>query len=107
MTSPRFRVRTAARRDLGGHADFLLAEAGADVALRFVVNARESFAGLADQPGLGPVIQSRNPRLAGIRKWRVRGFPKFLIFYVPAPDFIRIVRVLHAAADWWAILDVE
>ena len=107
MTLPRFRVRTAARRDLANHADYLLVEAGAEVALRFVANARESFAALASQPRMGPMVQSRNPRLAGIRKWRVKGFPKFLIFYVPEPDFIRIVRVLHSAADWWAILDIE
>jgi len=30
-----------------------------------------------------------------------------LIFYLPHPDGITIVRVLHAARDWWRLLDLE
>jgi toxin ParE1/3/4 len=48
----------------------------------------------------------RDPRLAGPRKWRINGFEKFLIFYLPRPDRVSIVRVLHAAQDWWGILGI-
>ncbi len=44
--------------------------------------------------------------LAGLRKWRVRDFPKFLIFYQTRPDGVSIVRVLHASQDWWKLLGI-
>jgi len=42
-----------------------------------------------------------------MRKWRVKGFESFLIFYMTRQDGISIVRVLHAAQDWWRLLDIE
>jgi toxin ParE1/3/4 len=52
-------------------------------------------------------LRTRSPELAGIRKWRVKGFENFLIFYETRVDAISIVRVLHAAQDWWQLLDIE
>lgn len=69
--------------------------------------AIETFAKLAISPKKGPAIGSRNLRLAGLRKWRVDGFPKVLIFYTPIVDGVRIIRVTHAAQDWWSLLDVD
>jgi len=37
-------------------------------------------------------------------KWRVPDFEDFLIFYLPRRDGISVVRVLHAAQDWWSLL---
>lgn len=107
LSRTQFRIRTAARRDLDAYVDYLLAAAGAGSASRFTAAARSSFAALAESPHMGMAVESGNPRLAGLRKWRVKGFPKLLIFYQPAADSIRIVRVVHAAADWWALLDVN
>jgi len=42
--------------------------------------------------------------LANVRKWRVNGFDNHLVFYEPRPDGVSIVRVLHAASDWWGVL---
>ena len=53
-----------------------------------------------------PLSLLRAPRLAGLRKWRVDGFEKFLIFYLPRQGGISIVRVLHAAQDWWGLLGI-
>ncbi len=50
-------------------------------------------------PGIGERRESRNPRLHGLRIWRVEGFENHLIFYRPADDGIEIVRVLHGARD--------
>jgi toxin ParE1/3/4 len=107
LSGPQVRIRADARRDLDRHSDYLLAEAGAAAADRFVSAARQSFDAIAENPGIGPPLTSANPRLAGMRKWRVKGFPRILIFYVPARHGVRIVRVLHAAQDWWALVDVE
>lgn len=58
-------------------------------------------------PGIGERRESPNPRLAGLRVWRVEGFEKHLIFYRPAGDGIEIVRVLHGARDIDSILADE
>ena len=57
--------------------------------------------------GLGERWPSANPRLAGLRSWRIEGFEKHLIFYRPADDGIDIVRVIHAARDVGTVLDLE
>ena len=41
-----------------------------------------------------------------MRKWPVNGFEKFLIFYLPSGNGVTIVRVLHAAQDWWGLLGI-
>jgi toxin ParE1/3/4 len=41
-----------------------------------------------------------------MRKWQVKGFEKFLIFYLPHSKGVSIVRVLHAAQDWWSLLGI-
>jgi toxin ParE1/3/4 len=106
LTQARFVVRAAAQRDLNAFADYLEAEAGKDIAYRFVDAAQSSFKSLGETPGLGAAVPSRNPALAGLRKWHVAGFPNHLIFYRPEETNVRIFRVLHAASDWWASLDI-
>jgi toxin ParE1/3/4 len=56
---------------------------------------------------MGAALSSRNPKLAGVRKWRVSEFDKYLISYLPRPDDVSLVRVLHAAQDWLYLLGVE
>lgn len=80
---------------------YLAENAGSNVADRFLANSEASFGDLALQPGIGSPLLLRSPELAGMRKWRVQEFEKFLIFYLPRHDGVSIVRVLHAAQDWW------
>src|SRR5688572_20819431 len=95
-----------ARDDLIEHYVYLAVEAGEEIAERFFENAEASFRFLASHPDIGAPLTLRAPELAGMRKWRVDAFDNVLIFYVPRPDGVAIVRVLHAARDWWALLDV-
>ncbi|HEX6005515.1 MAG TPA: type II toxin-antitoxin system RelE/ParE family toxin [Burkholderiales bacterium] len=37
----------------------------------------------------------------------VKNFDNHLIFYTVRPDGVSIVRVLHAARDWWSLLGLE
>ncbi len=96
--------RAAARRDLEDHFVHLAQNAGQDVAERFLISAESSFADLAHQPLMGAPLMLRPPELATMRKWRVRDFDNYLIFYQPRPDGVSIVRVLYAARDWWSLL---
>jgi toxin ParE1/3/4 len=99
--------RAAARRDLVEHFVYLAENAGLDAADRFLANAEASFTDLARQPLIGAPLKLRAPELAGLRKWRVKGFDNHLIFYFPRGDGVSILRVLHAARDWWSLLGIE
>lgn len=96
--------REAARRDLVDHFVYLAENASLDVAERFLTQAEASFLDLAGQPKMGAPLTLKHPDLAGMRKWRVKGFDNHLIFYQPHPNGVSIVRVLHAATDWWTLL---
>ena len=94
----------AAKRDLVEHFVYLAENAGLDVADRFLLQTDESFSALGSHPGLGVELALQGAETAGMRKWRVSGFEKFLIFYRPRADGVSIVRVLHATQDWWGVL---
>lgn len=107
MIQRRYEVRRAARHDLNTYSDHLLAEAGAETMLRFVDMARQSFGSIAEMPGRGSPVESADFRLTGMRKRRVDGFPRVLIFYIQKADAIQIVRVLHSAQDWQTLFDAD
>ena len=86
--------RASARRDLVEDYVYLAGHAGIETAERFLSSADESFSDLARHPGMGTALSLRDPKLTGLRKWRVNGFENFLIFY------------LHAAQDWWNLLGI-
>lgn len=101
------RQRAAARRDLIDHFVYLRETAGLEVAERFLTAAESTFHDLAGQPLIGAPLALRDPRLRGLRKWQVKGFDSVLVFYLPRADGVSIVRVLHAARDWWRVLGIE
>ena len=107
MSAASVSISPAARADLDDTILWLRAEADGETAARFAVAADTTFNKLAQSPRIAPAAGSRQVRLKTIRKWKVAGFPKMLIFFDPLADGIEIIRILHAAADWWAILDVE
>ncbi len=99
--------REAARRDLIDHFVHLVENASVDVADRFLARAEETFGDLARQPLMGAPLNLKNPALASVRKWRVKDFENHLVFYQPRLGGVSIVRVLHAASDWWQLLGFE
>lgn len=100
-------TRPAARRDLVEHYVYLAENAGEEIADRFLANAEARFTGLTEYPEMGVPLRLRQPELAGLRKWQVKDFEKFLIFYLARRDGVSIVRVLHAAQDWWGVLGID
>jgi toxin ParE1/3/4 len=98
--------RASAKRDLVEHYVYLAEHAGIDTAERFLSNADDSFKDLSRHPAMGVALFLRDPTLTGLRKWRVNGFEKFLIFYLPRPGAVSVLRVLHAAQDWWSLLGI-
>jgi toxin ParE1/3/4 len=104
---PKIYQRAAAQRNLVEQFVYLAENAGLDVADRSLANAEASFNELAGQPMMGAPLTLQNPLLAGLRKWAVKDFENHLIFYLPRSDGVSIIRVLHAARDWWTLLGIE
>jgi len=88
----------AAMRDFLEQFDYIAMDSEA-VALRFLAAAEASFRVLAQNPTMGVACEFRGPRGKGLRRWRVKGFEHYLIFYRPFSDRIEIARVLHGARD--------
>src|SRR5687768_9280152 len=103
----RVRQRAAVRRDLVEHFVYLAENAGLGTAERFLEQAELSFNDLATNPMIGAALTLQHPELTGIRKWRINDFDNYLIFYLPRPDGVSVVRVLHSARDWWGLLGIE
>ena len=99
-----YRLLPAADRDPDNQAAYLATQASLEMALRFYDAASSTFGKIAGTPGMGEPWPSADPRLAGLRVWRIRGFEKHLIFYRHAADAIEIVRVLHGARDIESVL---
>jgi toxin ParE1/3/4 len=72
--NPMVRKRPAAQRDLLEHFVTLGEQAGEATALRFLRAAEATFAELAAMPHMGRAEDFDNPRLTGMRRWRVRDF---------------------------------
>ena len=104
---PRIHQHATARRDLVEHFVYLAENAGLVTAERFLTSAEASFNDLAGQPMIGVPLTLRHSALVGMRKWHVKDFDNILIFYLPRPDGVLIVRPLHAAQDWWGLWGIE
>ena len=104
---PTVYTRAAARQDLIEHYVYLTENGNPDIAERFLSNAETSFSILSQRPMMGSPLAFRSLELAGMRKWQVNEFDNILIFYLPRHNGVSIVRVLHAAQDWWELLGIR
>ncbi|MBE9234406.1 type II toxin-antitoxin system RelE/ParE family toxin [Cuspidothrix issatschenkoi LEGE 03284] len=99
-------IRPKASADLDEQFAYI-AQSNFDAALSFFDATRQTFSQIAQLPGIGSVYDIGNPRLAGLRKWQVKGFEKYLIFYSEGDEYIEIVRLIYAARDISQILAEE
>lgn len=104
--SSRVTSRPRAKWDLVEQA-YYFAEENPDLADRFLSAAELAFERLAELPLLGKARDFEAPRLTGLRMWPIPGFERHLIFYLPMPGGIEVVRVLHSARDLAAIFSAE
>ncbi len=90
--------RTKATNDVDEAVDHYIAEAGADVATRFVDELERAIRQLELHPELGSLRFAFELHLPGVRSFRVDGFPH-LIFYLVREDRLDVLRVLHSSRD--------
>jgi toxin ParE1/3/4 len=99
-------IRPKADIDLDEQALFIGLDS-IDAAIRFYGAATAAFERLLTMPELGVARPLGSTRLEGLRMWPIPDFPNYLIFYLPSPSDIEIVRVLHGARDIPEILEAE
>ncbi len=102
--SPSVHKTPQAERDLIDCA-MRIAEGSVEAAERFLDAVEQTFALLASMPHMGQACEFRSPRAQGLRRWRVRGFENYLIFYRPHENGVAIIRVLYGARDLESIFE--
>jgi toxin ParE1/3/4 len=96
---PRFSVRPFAWREINAELDYLEEQAGLETAERFLDNLISSFELLAQTPKMGVRCGFTRPAARKLRRWPVKGFENWLIFYYPKLYGVEVVHVMHGARD--------
>ena len=86
---------------------FYFAQNAPEVKNRFYQAIDKTVRVLARSPNLGERFPTQNPKLQGMRVWRIDGFPNHLIFYHSTGGRLEILRVFHGARDYATILGEE
>ena len=102
---PRFTVRPLAWREINAQLDYLEKHAGLETAERFLDQLISSFEDLSRMPKVGMLCGFSKPATRGLRRWPVKGFENWLIFYQPRRYGVEIVHVIHGARDIESLLD--
>ena len=99
-------IRKTADAEIDQIARFL-AQSSLNVALRFYEAIDETTKLLAWMPRLGKQRIARDPALAELRSWSVKGFGDYLIFYLPRKRGIEVLHVVHGSRDLPRHMGVE
>ncbi|CAD5941057.1 hypothetical protein PCC9214_01928 [Planktothrix tepida] len=99
-------ITPKASQDIDDHFMYI-SSINQNAALRFFDAVRETLANLARMSEIGSLYPINNVHLEKLRRWSVKGFEKYLIFYLSFEDRILIVRILHSARDIERILKEE
>lgn len=77
--------------DLAEELNWLNERAGPEVAERWYEAVCAAIEQLRENPGLGRPRRDLKP--PGIRSWRVKGFARWLLFYLERPDALVFLRL--------------
>jgi toxin ParE1/3/4 len=97
--TPEITLRPRARIDLLEQFAWFGEESSVELAERYLAAVEETCSLLATQPLMGAVYETSVAELREMRRFRVKGFDNYLIFYQKTDIGIEVVRVLHGARD--------
>jgi toxin ParE1/3/4 len=72
---------------------------------RFRHDLQTTLGRLERLPDSGGPLDPPSPRYPAMRVARLARFKRYAVYYLPTPDGILVVRVLHTSRDASAILD--
>ena len=96
---PAITHRHRARLDVLEQFVYFGEQAGVELARRYLAAIDTTCLQLLKNPGIGMPYDSGIARLDGLRRVPVKGFEKYLVFYLPRHNGVDVVRVLHGARD--------
>jgi toxin ParE1/3/4 len=100
-------IRDVAEAEIDQIARYLVQQGSLSIGLRFYDAVDNSCRLLAPMPRLGKQRIAIDPSLAGLRSWSVKGFRKYLIFYLPLKDGIEVLHVMHGSRDLPRVIGLE
>lgn len=107
MSDSHYVVRPKADRDLEEQAFYYATVASPELGHRFLVAAHDTFALLATQPNMGWHMKLKREGLERLRVFRVSGFERSLVLYIPLLDGVEILRVVHGSRNLHTLLRRE
>jgi toxin ParE1/3/4 len=96
---PRLVLADAAAVDILDQADWYSHQSAPTLSKRWENAVSAALLRVAKNPSAGNPCKFRSPELIGVRKARIEGFPKHLLFYRIRGSEIFIFRIVHGARD--------
>jgi toxin ParE1/3/4 len=91
--------RPAARRDLFQIHEYLNREVSLELADRFLMALEHTVQQIGGFPYAGSLFPARWIRALEIRRWPVKEFPRYIIYYAVGTRRVSLLRILHSARD--------
>ena len=95
--------QAAAERDIFEYAVYLELKSP-QASDRFLHAVEATIARLSSSPGIGQAVEIRGLDYPGLRCGTVDRFKNYVVYYVPIPKGIEVVRVIHGARGDEALL---
>ena len=96
---PSVTQRPRARLDLVEQFVWFGEQVGVELAERYFAAVDATYLRLVDHPHSGVSYNTGVAGLKGLRRIPVKDFGSYMLFYLPRPDGIDVIRVLHGARD--------
>ena len=100
----RILITPLANQDIDANVNYLRVY-NERAAFRLFDSIRLTLTQIAKIPKIGVSYPLQNSRLAGLRKWPIKDFSNYIIFYLEKPEKIEVVRILHGARDIRFVLE--
>jgi toxin ParE1/3/4 len=89
----------AAIADILEQAEWYAAQSGEILAARWQRAVTSAVSLAVSRPAAGALCHFSSPDLGGLRRTRISGFPKHILFYQFDDGEVFVVRVVHGARD--------